>query len=110
MAKGVVIQASFYEAMRILPDTERLALYDAICGYGINGEEPQDLPPTIAGYFALMRPNIDSSIRRYNASVANGRNGGAPKGNQNASKKKSAKEILLKFGEITMEVQDDEKE
>lgn len=86
MAKGVLIQASFYESMKVLPDSERLLLYDCLCEYSLNGKEPGELPPIANSLFILMKPNIDSSNRRYKASVENGKKGGAPKGNQNAKK------------------------
>lgn len=86
MAKGVLIQPSFYEAMKNLPDGERLALYDSICEYSLNGKEPENLSPIANSLFVLMKPNIDSSNRRYRASVENGKKGGAPVGNQNARK------------------------
>lgn len=86
MAKGVLIQPSFYEAMKSLPDGERLALYDSICEYSLNGKEPENLSPIANSLFVLMKPNIDSSNRRYRASVENGKKGGAPVGNQNARK------------------------
>ncbi len=86
MARGVLIQPSFYEAMKVLPNLERLALYDGICEYSLNGKEPEGLSAFANSLFALMRPNIDSANRRYTASVENGKKGGAPKGNQNAKK------------------------
>ena len=85
--KGVVILASFYDAIKPLADADRLQLYDAICNYGIDGKPP-DLPPHLQGYFLLIKPNIDSSQNRYRQAVENGGKGGAPKGNQNASKNK----------------------
>ncbi len=86
MSKAVLIQPSFYEAMKVLPDDERLLLYDCICEYSLNGIEPAKLPPIANSLFILMKPNIDSSNNRYSASVENGKKGGAPKGNQNARK------------------------
>lgn len=86
MAKGVLIQPSFYEAMKGLPDTERLSLYDSICEYSLNGKPPDNLSPMASSLFILMKPNIDSSNKRYRASVENGKKGGAPKGNKNAKK------------------------
>ncbi|WP_369944083.1 DUF6291 domain-containing protein [Listeria ivanovii subsp. ivanovii] len=72
--------------MKVLPDAERLLLYDSLCEYSLNGIEPNELPPMANSLFILMKPNIDSSNRRYKASVENGKKGGAPKGNQNAKK------------------------
>lgn len=87
MGKAVLIQPSFYEAMKILPNDERLQLYDVICEYSLNGVQPSHLPPIANSLFALMKPIIDSSTKRYEASVKNGQKGGAPRGNQNARKR-----------------------
>ena len=76
MSKGVLIQASFYEAMQYLPDEERLQLYDGICAYSLKGILPENLSPVAMSMFILMKPNIDSSSKRYTASVANGKKGG----------------------------------
>ena len=69
---------SYYDAIRPLPDEQRLALYDAIMDYAFGGKEPDDLPPILKGYFVLLRPNINSSAKRYAASVGNGKKGGRP--------------------------------
>ena len=70
---------SYYDAIRPLPDEDRLALYDAIMDYAFAGKEPEDLSPILKGYFVLLRPNINSSARRYAASVENGKKGGRPR-------------------------------
>lgn len=70
---------SYYEALRPLPDDMRLQLYDAIFDYAFRGTEPEGLSPVLNGYFALLRPNLDSSIKHYAASVGNGKKGGRPK-------------------------------
>ena len=86
MGKAVLIQPSFYEAMKILPDNERLQLYDGLCEYSITGTMVTELSPTAKSLFILMKPNIDASSARYQVCVENGKKGGAPKGNQNARK------------------------
>lgn len=86
MAEGFVFQPSYYASMSNLPDNERLALYDALCRYGLYGDIPEGLPPIANGFFMLMQPTVDASKKRYATSVENGRKGGAPKGNQNAKK------------------------
>lgn len=78
MGYGFMMLPSYYEAIRPLPDDQRLALYDAIMDYAFQGVEPVDLPPILNGYFVLLRPNIDSSSSRYAASVENGKKGGRP--------------------------------
>jgi len=75
---GVVYLESFHEAIRPLTDGDRLMMYDAIMDYGIYAVIPDGLPAHLKGYFALMKPNIDSSKNRYNAAVENGKKGGRP--------------------------------
>lgn len=87
MAKrGVVILPSFYEAIRDLPDSDRLTMYDCIVLYGLYGETV-DLPPHLKGFFTLIKPFIDSSKKRFEAATQNGKKGGAPLGNHNRKKK-----------------------
>lgn len=77
MAKGFAFLNSYYEAISELPDSDRLALYDAIVGYGIMGITPS-LTGIQKSVFILIKPNIDSSIRRYESAVENGGKGGRP--------------------------------
>ena len=68
---------SYYEAVRDLPDSERLAIYDAIIDYGF-GNDVQELPPLLNGYFRLMQPSIEKSIRFEVKQKENGSKGGRP--------------------------------
>ena len=81
MADGVVFLPSFHEAIKDLPDAERLGAYDAVIRYGLYGEVIE-MTPVVKSLFALMRPVIDSSQRRYRTAKANGSKGGRPKKNQ----------------------------
>ena len=78
---GVVILPSFYEAIKVLPDEERLEVYDAIARYGLYREEPE-LSPVAKSFFVLMRPVIDAGQNRYRAAQENGKKGGRPRKNQ----------------------------
>lgn len=73
MGRGILIQESFYEAMQFLPDRERLELFDGICAYSLNGTVPENLSPVAKSMFILMKPNIDSSTKKYTAAVSNGK-------------------------------------
>ena len=73
MGRGILIQESFYEAMKYLPDQERLELFDGICAYSLCGTVPENLSPVAKSMFILMRPNIDSSAKKYSAAVSNGK-------------------------------------
>lgn len=88
MAKGVLILPSYHEAIKDLPDKDRLAMYDCIVLYGLYGEEPE-LPAHLRGFFALIKPQIDSSRNRYDAAVKNGGKGGRPPKNQSGNQRKN---------------------
>lgn len=75
---GFKMYPSYYEVIRPLPDDQRLAMLDAIMDYAFMGTEPNGLSPILNGYFTLIRPNIDKSVRQCNASVNNGGKGGRP--------------------------------
>lgn len=71
MSDGVVFLPSFHEAIRELPDAERLGAYDAVVHYGLYGEVVE-MSPVVKSLFALMKPVIDSSQNRYRAAKENG--------------------------------------
>ena len=83
MPDGVVFLPSFHEAIRELPDQERLNAYDAVVNYGLYGEIIS-MSPTVRMMFSLIKPNIDSSRNRYAAAKENGgkppRPGSNPRG------------------------------
>lgn len=71
MNEAFTFYGSFYDAIKELDDADRLAVYDAICSYGITGEVPE-LSGVAAMAFKLMRPNIDANLQKRAA----GRKGG----------------------------------
>ena len=70
--------ASYLEAIDTLPDDQQLQLYKAIAHYALQGEEPSNLTGFAKACFPLIKPNIDSDSRRYDANVRNGSMGGRP--------------------------------
>ena len=80
---GFVFYRSFYEALCALDPETRLACYDALMNYGLNGEEPE-AEGVIKAIFILFKPQIDANNKRY----ANGCKGGKPKSNQDETKTK----------------------
>lgn len=76
--QGFVMLSSYYEAIRTLEDSHRLALYDAIMAYVFDDREPQGMQGPAQGMFSLIKPNIDSSLRHYEARKRNGQKGGRP--------------------------------
>lgn len=82
MRDSMIFYKSFADALKSLPDKDRLELYDAIFAFGIYGEEPK-LSGVNSAVFTLIRPQIEANNRKYE----NGSKGGRPK-NQNETKPK----------------------
>lgn len=71
MADGFVFYASFYEAIEELEPEDKLAVYNAVCQYGLFGIEPE-CGGTVKAMFKLIKPQIDANTKRREA----GRKGG----------------------------------
>ena len=69
--------------MQKLPDNLRLRYYDSLIAYGLRQEAP-DLSDSweLESIWKLVTPQIDANYKKF----LNGSKGGAPRGNQNASK------------------------
>lgn len=96
MIDGFVFYSSFYEALRELPNEIRLEAYDAICLYGLEGEEP-DCKDVVGAIFRLVKPQIDANNRRREAGRKGGQaprkqNEANPKQNEATAKQTEAKE------------------
>lgn len=74
---GFRLLPSYYEAIRDLPDEERLLLYDAVFDFGF-GNEVQELPPLLKSLFGLIVPTLERSIRFEEKQRRNGAKGGRP--------------------------------
>ena len=100
MRKTFIFCKSYYDAIKLLPDTEsKWRVINAIFEYAF--EENEKAGDSLDGYekaiYLLIEPVLDTSIRSYEngkrggAPIGNrnaiGNNGGAPTGNQNARKK-----------------------
>ena len=92
--RSFVFYDSFLEAMKHLNDAEFRECVMRIRDYALEDIDEESASPNINIIMALVKPNLDSARRRYEASVENGKKGaefgklgGAPKGNQNARKK-----------------------
>lgn len=107
---------SFWEtAKRIKSKAARADLYDTICRYALEGEEPDldKLPESVAVAFINAKPNLDASRKK----AENGKHGGSkPKANgkqteskpkQTASEKENEKE---KENEIEREEEKEKKQ
>lgn len=70
-----VFYRSFYEGIKTLPQGSGYAVFMAICEYVFEGKEPGNLQGVECGFFSMIRPQIDSNIKKYE----NGKKGGRPK-------------------------------
>jgi hypothetical protein len=78
MNDSIVMFRSYYEAAKNLDDDIKIKFYQYLFEYCFNDIIPE--PNGIAySMFILMKPNVDSSIKKFNASKKNGRKGGRPK-------------------------------
>ena len=85
MNEAFTFYGSFLDAIKELEDADRLAVYDAICTYGITGEVPElSGVPSMA--FKLMRPIIDANLSKRAAGKKGGESTGEADAKQTASK------------------------
>ena len=84
--ESFIFYKSFYDAIKKIPEEYQLELYNALSEYCFEGKEPENISGIAEAMFILMKPNIDSAEKRYNASVENGKKGGRPKKNKNLKK------------------------
>ena len=81
-SESMVFYRSFFEAIEDLDDAEtKLRVFEAICKYGFDGEEPE-LKGTEKAIFRLIKPQIDAN----NIRKLNGVRGGRPRGNETKTK------------------------
>ncbi len=73
---------SFLEAIEELPDNDQLELYRAIAVYALKRVDPEITTPFGKMFWKLVKPVLDKQWTNF----INGKNGGAPEGNNNASK------------------------
>ena len=69
---GFVFYESWFEAIKLLKDSDKLMMYDKICSYGLGYE--MELPQHLKVIWLLIQPLIDSNNKRYK----DGKKGGRP--------------------------------
>lgn len=85
MRDSLRIWHSYIEAARMLSDADRLAYYDALFDYGLDGIEPE-LTGIPAAMFLLTKPNLDKSISKSEAGAVGGASKPEAKRKQTLSK------------------------
>ena len=80
--------ASYYEALQYLPDEDCGVMIKAICEFALKGQEPTFSDPILKGYWTLIRPTLERSIKRSEAGRRGGQSGAGVSrnvGNTNAA-------------------------
>lgn len=63
-SNGFRMLPSYYDAIRNLPDGERLKIYDAILDRGF-GNRVEPLPPSLSSVYVLIQPTLERSVRYF---------------------------------------------
>ena len=82
-----IFYASFYNAIKEIPNENQLKVYQAITNFALTGEEPTDLNGIEKAVFILVKPQIIANNQRY----INGCGGGRPKKEEKTKKKNTKK-------------------
>lgn len=82
---------SYWEALQTLPKKERLAAYEAICDYALNGTE-QEMTGPAATAFILIKPTLDSGRKKAASGKHGGENGKGIKKQTESKPKAKAKQ------------------
>lgn len=85
MNTGFIFYKSFYDSIKNLDDNIQIEVFKALCEYYFN-DNNIELSSIANAIFMLMKPNIDNALKRYNASVENGKKGGRPPKEKNLEK------------------------
>lgn len=91
--KSATILQSQYEAIKKLSEKKQIIMFHALFDYEIYGIEPdfEKFNDVLNTIWELTKPLIDNRILKSAKLSENGKKGGAPRGNKNASKAKQAK-------------------
>lgn len=93
--KQMTFFRSFWEAIKSLPEEERLACYDAILTYAFDGTEPK-LTGAALAIFIMAKPVLDVSKRRGESGSIGGKNGtgeSKARSNPQANRKQTASKM-----------------
>lgn len=106
MAKDERVYFPFYftfrETAKTMPPRLRAVFYESIIEYGTTGIEPT-LPKSIAGYWPIIKPMLDTSQQRYYAAKKGGKSSKESRFGSNKEKEKEKESETEKENEIEKE-------
>ena len=82
-----VFYKSFYDVVKMFPKRDQNRMLVAIIELGLTNTIDETLPLKMRAALRQMQESVNSAQKRREINQRNGKKGGAPKGNQNASKK-----------------------
>jgi len=113
---GFVMYRAYYDAVRLIPSpADRLRMYEAICAYGLDGEQTE-LEYPLNAIFSQMRTTCDYATRRYEQAqhggakgarsrARSGKVGGRPKAEIDRQKVEEAYSRLGNWNAVAKELQ-----
>lgn len=104
---SIIIYRDIRDTLLTLPPELCKEVMRLLFAYAFDDQEPdEDADPIAKGFFLAFKSRFDMNAARLERNQANGRKGGAPKGNQNARKKttENGKETTEAEGITTEEV------
>ena len=85
---SIIIYRDIRDTLLTLPPELCKEVMRLLFAYAFDDQEPdEDADPIAKGFFLAFKSRFDMNAARLERNQANGRKGGAPKGNQNARKK-----------------------
>lgn len=90
--KQFTFYRSFWDAVKNLPDDERLMILDSIIRYALFAHRPQELPSYLESIFVLIQPTLDTARRKADAFKGNPENKSEGRKNEKAPDKETEKE------------------
>ena len=90
MRDSFIFYRSFYECVADLPDDTRLAVYEAVFQFALDGKEP-DINGVPWALFKAFEPQIVANNRKYDNGCKGGRPNKKPNNNQSITKPKPNK-------------------
>lgn len=89
--KSMLVYYDILPQLELLTDEQAGELFKVMLKYDAYGENPIGLDGLTLMMFVGIKQTLDRDMKKYKASVENGKKGGAPKGNSNARKQKEDK-------------------
>lgn len=86
---GFTFYWSFYESVSGFPEEDQKSFFKYIIEYALLGKNPEIDNNYLKGYFSLIKPNVDSSIKKYDQRKTARKGKTKKKRNGNETKTKS---------------------